>query len=55
MKINNTDHRPTKTIIKYGYEYTLVEVGERLKFSIDTPKFMGNYGWALQSFKKVNK
>jgi hypothetical protein len=53
MKTNNIikkpDNRLKKKIIKYGYEYTLVAV------SREKASFMNNAGFALKSFKKLDK
>jgi hypothetical protein len=47
-----TDDRVKKTVVKHGYEYTLIACESRKNFSIDDPCFMGNAGYALQSCKK---
>lgn len=51
----HTQEPSVKTILKYGYEYTLIKRERKLIFGIENPCFMGNVGYALQSFKKLNK
>lgn len=53
MKTDKIDDRIKKKITLFGYEYTLVKV-DREK-DIFNASFMGNVGFALQSFKKLNK
>ena len=55
--MSKQDSRQRKPIIKNGYEYTLVLIGDRRNLggkTEDTPNFMGNYGWALSSIKKID-
>jgi len=44
---------PTKKIIKFGYEYTLVVTPLREASNVPEPHFMGFQGYALQSVKKI--
>jgi len=51
-----TDNRTTKTVIKNGYEYTLIKVPDRRNlYSVRNPCFMGFPGWALAKCEKVKK
>jgi hypothetical protein len=47
-----SDNKIRRTIIKWGYEYTLVAVMKRGNDHPD-PCFMGNAGFALESIKKL--
>jgi hypothetical protein len=51
------DTRPTKTIFKYGYMYTVVESTDRNPSysKIPEPCFMGNNGYALKACSKIQK
>jgi hypothetical protein len=45
--------RPEKVIIKYGYEYHLVECPERDSWKLPNACALGFRGWALKSVNKI--
>lgn len=45
--------RQKKEIIRHGYKYNLVAVNRGEGHHIPQPCFMGNLGYALQSFEKL--
>lgn len=51
------EQSPTKKIVKYGYEYTLVLTPRRSlsPHGLPDPCFMGHMGYALQSVRKLKK
>lgn len=47
--------KPETIVQKYGYEYILVESGDRNTFYIPPPRMFGMEGMALKAVRKIKK
>lgn len=45
--------RPEKIVVKYGYEYHLVECPDRSSWKIRNACALGFKGWSLKSVNKI--
>lgn len=48
-------NRQTQKIIKRGYEYTIIEGGDRTMSKHPEPCIFGRQNWALKSCKKLQQ